>query len=296
MNYIITGSLGNISKPLAENLIKAGHRVTIVTTNQARASAIEALGAVAAVGSVEDGVFLDKTFSGADAIYLMIPPNWMPEGGWFSYQKKVADNFIASIKKSKVKSIVLLSSIGAHLRKGTGPVDGLGYAEEKLMELKEVNVKVLRPSYFFYNLFGMIPLVKNMNIMGSNFGSTAEKLVLTHTNDIAEVATNALLNLSFKGYSIDYIASDERHPREIAEVLGKAVGKQNLPWVEFKDEDALQGMLQNGLAPTIAEGYVTMGASIRSGKVQEDYWKNRPTLGRYNLEDFAKEFAKAYHQ
>lgn len=296
MNYIITGSLGNISKPLAQNLIKAGHHVTIVTSNQERAAAIEALGAVAAVGSVEDRAFLDKTFSGADAVYLMIPPNWMPEGGWFSYQQKVADNFISSIKKANVKNIVLLSSIGAHLRKGAGPIDGLGYAEQKLTELKDTNVKVLRPSYFFYNLFGMVPLVKNMNIMGSNFGSTDEKLVLTHTDDIAAAATNVLLTLSFTGYSIDYIASDERHPNEIAEVLGKAVGKQNLPWLEFKDEDALQGMLQSGLPPTIAEGYVTMGASIRSGVVQADYWKNRPALGRHKLEDFALEFARAYGQ
>ncbi|MBY0435188.1 MAG: NAD(P)H-binding protein [Cyclobacteriaceae bacterium] len=295
MKYVITGSIGHISKPVTKKLIEAGHSVTVITSNTERVKYIEALGAKAAVGSVQDTAFITSAFAGADAVYLMVPPNWALTGEWLTYQQKVVHNYIDSIKSNGVKNVVLLSSIGAHLRKGAGPVDGLGYAEEKLAELKDVNVKVLRPSYFYYNLFGMLPLIKNMNIVGSNFGSTDEKLVMVHTNDIADVVAEEFLGLKFKGYSIRYIASDERHPKEIAEVLGKAVGKPGTPWVEFKDADALNGMLQSGLSQTIANGYMELGAGIRNGKVQEDYWKNRPaTLGKIKLEDFAKEFAGAF--
>jgi uncharacterized protein YbjT (DUF2867 family) len=296
MNYVITGSIGHISKPLAQKLKAAGHTAIVVTNNQDRVKDIESLGAKAAVGSVEDAAFVAKSFTGADAVYLMIPPNWTLTGGWLEYQKKVVHNYISAIKANGVKNVVLLSSVGAHMRKGSGPVDGLGYAEEKLLELKDVNVKMLRPAYFFYNLFGMAGMIKHLNILGSNFGGTEEKLAMVHTSDIADVVSEELLGLKFKGHTVRYIASDERHPKEIAEVLSKAVGKPGTPWVEFTDDQALQGMLQNNLPKTIAEGYVELGAALRTGKAQEDYWKNKPAqLGNVKLEDFAKEFVRVYN-
>ena len=42
MKYVITGSLGNISKPVSEKLIAAGHNVTIITSNQDKVKAISA--------------------------------------------------------------------------------------------------------------------------------------------------------------------------------------------------------------------------------------------------------------
>jgi hypothetical protein len=146
-----------------------------------------------------------------------------------------------------------------------------------------------------YNLFSMIPLIKGMNIMGSNFGGTGEKLVLTHTNDIADALAEELLNLNFTGHSVRYIASDEREPAEIAVVLSDAIGKSGIPWVTFTDEQSLEGMLQAGLVPTVAHAYTDMGKAIRTGLLQADYWKNKPVLGAVKLEDFAKEFAGAYN-
>jgi uncharacterized protein YbjT (DUF2867 family) len=295
MKYVITGSLGHISKPVVERLVKDGHQVTVITSSADRKSNIESLGATAAVGSVEDAAFISSTFSGADAVYLMIPPNW-GASNWMAYQQKVADNYTTAITANNIKHVVQLSSIGAHLRKGAGPVDGLGYLEEQLLKLTAVNVKMLRPSYFYYNLFSMIPLIKGMNIMGANYGCTEEKLVLVHTSDIADALYAALSGLSFTGHTVEYIASDERTPDEIAAVLSTAIGKPGIPWVVFGDEQSLQGMLQAGLSATIAEGYNALGAGIRTGAVQEDYWKNRPaSFGKIKLEEFAKEFAAAFN-
>jgi uncharacterized protein YbjT (DUF2867 family) len=295
MNYIITGSLGHISKPIVKKLISAGHSVTVITSNSSRSGDIQTLGAKAAVGSLEDKSFLQNTFANADAVYLMIPPNFAPQGGFKEYQKKVTHNFVDALTSAKVKHAVLLSSVGAHIGKGTGPVDGLAYAEWHLSQVKDLNLKILRPSYFFYNLMGQISMVKNMNIFGANYGSTKEKLVLVHTDDIADAAAQELLTLKFKGKSIQYVASDECHPNEIAEVLGKAINKPGTPWVEFKDEDALQGMLHAGLNAEIAKGYVELGVGLRNGTAQADYWKNKPKLGKVKLKDFAKEFAAAFN-
>lgn len=293
MKYVLTGSTGHITKPLAIKLLEKGHQVTIITSHSERVKEIESLGATAAVGSIEDGSFLKKTFAGADAVYLMIPPKWTVTN-WFEYQKLVANNYAEAVKSNGIKQVVVLSSIGAHMRKGVGPVDGVAYLEEKISELKEVNATFLRPSYFYYNLLTMIPMIKNAGIMGSTQPAD-HKMILVHTSDIAEAAAEALLKLDFKGQVIRYIASEEQTWANITKVLGTAIQKPELPYVEFTDEQSLQGMLGAGLSSTIAEGYAAMGKALRSGEMEEDYWKNRPAqLGKVKLADFAKEFAAAY--
>ena len=295
MKYVITGSLGHISKPLAEALIKAGHETVIVTSNNDRVKEIEALGAKAAVGSVDDTQFVTNAFSGAKAVYLMVPPNYAA-ADLRKAQNKVTDSYFEAVKVNNIQYVVVLSSIGAHMGNGAGPVDGLADLEKKFSTLKEVNIKYLRPSYFFNNLFAMIPLIKNANIMGSNFGNTEEKLVLTDTSDIAEVAIEELLSLNFTGKTVRYIASDERHPAEIAETLSKAISKPGIPWITFSDEQTLAGMEQAGLAPSLSSAYTIMGKAIREGAMQNDYWKNHPAkLGKIKLEDFAKQFVAAYN-
>ncbi|MBO0939067.1 NAD(P)H-binding protein [Fibrella sp. HMF5335] len=292
MHYVITGSLGHTGKPITAGLVKAGHTVTLVTSKAENVARIEALGAQAAVGDVEDAAFVSEAFANADAVYLMIPPKWGVTN-WRAYQNGVADNYVAALRANDVRFVVMLSSVGAHLPQGVGPVTGLHDLEEKLKTVEGLNVKVLRPSYFMQNLFSMTGMVKGMGIMGSNFGD--DKVVLVHTNDIAEAALQELLNLDFTGTQIRYVAGDEKTGAEIAKILGEAIGKPETPWVVFSDEQNKQGMLQAGLNEEMANNYTEMGVALRDGSMQADYMENRPTPSKTKLEDFAKnEFAAAY--
>lgn len=60
MKIIITGSLGNISKPLTQELIEKDHAVTVISSKPGKQKAIEAIGANAAIGTIEDVLFLTK--------------------------------------------------------------------------------------------------------------------------------------------------------------------------------------------------------------------------------------------
>ncbi|HEY8934065.1 MAG TPA: NAD(P)H-binding protein [Cyclobacteriaceae bacterium] len=296
MKYVITGSLGNISKPLAQQLIKAGHTVTIISSKENKKAEIEALGAKAAIGSLGDVSFLTKTFTGADAVYTMIPPYWTASD-WKKYIGDAGKKYADAIKASGVKYVVNLSSVGAHMPDGCGPVSGLYLAEQALNTLTDsVNIKHLRPAYFYSNLYSNIGLIKGHGIIGGNYGANT-KLVITHTNDIAVVAAEELLSLSFKGHSVRYIVSDERPVQDVASVLGKAIGKPELPWIDFSDQDSHGGMLGAGLSEEVAKNYVEMGKAIRDGLMFEDYYKNKTgfVLSKTKLEDFAKEFAHAYN-
>lgn len=294
MKYIITGSTGNISKPVAQQLIAAGHDVTILTSSPNKVAEIEALGAKAAVGSVEDAGFLNNAFAGADAAYLMIPPNFAA-GDWPLWMKQVAQNYTDAVTLNNVKKVVVLSSVGAHMINGAGPVDGLAHLEQLLNEAKGTTALYLRPSYFFYNLFQLAGMIRHANIAGSAQPAD-HKMLLVHTSDIAHFAAKALLDLNFTHGQVQYIASDERSWEDITKVLSEAVGKPGTPFIEFTDEQSLEGMLQAGLSRTIAEGYTQMGHALRSGEMEADFRKQQPAPnGNVKLEDFAKEFAVVYN-
>ncbi len=292
MKITVTGSLGNISKPLTAILIKAGHEVTLVSSSEDKKQQIEALGAKAAIGSVNDAAFLTKAFTGADAVYTMVPPNFAAPD-FRAYANATGKNYAAAIQAAGVKKVVNLSSIGAHLNDGTGPIKGLHDVEGILNAIEGIAIKHLRAGFFYINLLGNIGMIKNAGIMGANYNENTS-LKLVHPNDIAVVAAEALQS-DLAGKTVSYVVSDERTTAEVAKVLGEAVGKPGLPWVSFTNEQALEGMLQAGIPQEMSSLYVEMGDAAGSGKLWEDYELNRTIAGKTRLEDFAAEFAKAYN-
>ena len=292
MKITVTGSLGNISKPLTEKLIASGHEVTVISSTQERVTEIEALGAKAAIGSIEDATFLTGVFTGQDAVYTMVPPNF-GAANIRQFIASVGRVYARAIAASGVKKVVNLSSIGAHLDGGTGPIAGLYDVENTFADLAEVAVKHLRPGYFYVNFYGNIGMIKHAGILGSNYGAETP-VVLVHPNDIAAAAAEELEDSS-TGHSVRYVVSDESTAGEVANVLGAAIGKPGLPWIEFNNEDALNGMQQAGLPEVMAKAYVEMGDATRSGILYNHYFQNKPeTYGKFKLNDFAKEFAAAY--
>jgi uncharacterized protein YbjT (DUF2867 family) len=291
-NYVITGSIGNISKPIVIGLIRAGHSVSVITSSADRVEEIKALGAKALVGSLQDQTFLNRAFKGADVVYTMIPPIWQTTN-WRASQLEIARSYTEAIRANGIKHVVNLSSIGAHEPNGVGPVSGLYDFEQLLNKIPGLHVKHLRPSFFYYNFLALIGLIKQAGMMGANYGGS-EKVFLVHPRDIAAVGLEELLKLNFTGSSARYIIGDERSGQEIATVLGKSIGK-DLNWVEFTDDQQKQGLLGAGLPETHAAGYTEMGHALRTGLMQADAHKNKPVLSSIKLEDFAKEFAVAFH-
>jgi uncharacterized protein YbjT (DUF2867 family) len=137
-------------------------------------------------------------------------------------------------------------------------------------------------------------MIKQAGIMGGNYGE-GSTMILVDTNDIAEVAAEEMESLSFSGKSYRYIASDEKTTSEIAVILGSAIGKAAIPWVNFTDEDTVAGLLQAGLPEEVAKNYTELGSALRSGEMTSDYLKNKPqSFGKIKLEDFANSFASVF--
>lgn len=294
MRITLTGSLGNISRPLAIQLIAAGHQVTIISSTADRKAQIEALGAIPAIGSVSDTDFLTGAFSGADVVYTMVPPDFaVPD--LLQYFADTGISYAAAIRRSGVQRVVHLSSMGAHLDPGPGPIAGAREVEAILNRLEGVSIKHLRAPFFYINFYNNMDMIRHMGILGSNYPAQT-RLVLVHPEDLAAAAAEEIQS-GFTGKSIRYVVSDERSSGEVAAILGNAVGKPQLPWIEFSDEQALQGIMQGGMPESIARLFVEVGIAVREGKVWEDYTAvGARSSGKRKLEDFAGEFAERFSQ
>ncbi len=295
MNFVITGGAGHISKPLAETLLKAGHQVTVIGRNASNLSSLSSLGAKTAIGSVEDETFLTRAFAGADAVYTMVPPPSFGVADWKLFIGSVGSNYAKAIAANGIRYVVNLSSVGAHMADGCGPVSGLYRVEQTLNELSGTHILHLRPGFFYTNFLSSLGMIKSLGFMGGNYGGTAVKMAMVEPSDIARVAAEELLSLSFSGHSVKYVASDEKTIQETVKILGSAIGKPDLRWVVFSDEEALQGMLQAGLPAEIARNYAEMQHSIATGEMYADYFHHHPVrLQQTKLDDFGRVFAAAY--
>lgn len=296
MKIIVTGSLGNISQPLTQELVQKGHTVTVISSKPEKQKHIEALGATAAIGVLEDVDFLTATFTGADAVYCMIPPNnyFALNLDLIAYYIRIANNYAQSIQQSGVKRVVYLSSIGAHLEKGSGILIGHYKGEGIMNNLSNVAITFMRPVGFYYNLFGFVEMIKSEGIIAANWGAE-EKLVWVSPLDIAAAIAEELGTV-LEGRKVRYVVSEELTGNETASILGAAIGKPDLKWIIIPSEQMQSGLEAAGMNPNIAAGLVEMYASQQSGLLMQDYYRNKPTFGKVKLKDFAKEFALVYNQ
>lgn len=299
MKLILTGSLGNIGKPLTKLLVNEGHQVTVISSKKERIPEIESLGAVAAIGSIQDAEFLTGTFKGADAVYLM--EAWEGIGSLFNKEidflaefKKIAGNYVTAVQRSGVKKVIHLSSIGAHSDQGNGSLLVHYHVEQILRTLpEEFSIKFMRPVGFFSNIYRWIPTIQSQGKIIQSYGGEQKEPWVSPYDIAATIADE--MEKPFIGRTVHYIASDEVSPNEIAAALGQSIDDPDLEWKVITGEELLHQMLSAGINEWIAKGLVAMQKAQGDGSLYEDFYTHKPELGHIKLKDFAKEFAQVYN-
>ncbi len=285
--YVITGASGHTGRNIAEALLQAGKSVKAIARNPEKLSSLAEKGATVVQGDLGDLDFLTAQFTGATAVYLMLPPNFGVTD-WRAWMREMVQVYAGAVRQSGVKKIVLLSSVGAHRTEGVGPIGGLGELENALKNIEGVDVLALRPGYFMENLFASVGMIQHAGINGG-VQKAGTKTALVHTRDIAAVAVERLLDLKFEGFAHEFITGPQDHTfAEITAVIGKGIGKPELPYIEFSPEDGKAGMMQAGLPETIANGYVEMAEGMNKGWVSEGYDSTHATRMTTSLEWFVE--------
>jgi uncharacterized protein YbjT (DUF2867 family) len=293
--FVVSGASGNIGKAVALALLAQGKAVRVIGRAADKLAPLVAKGAEAAIGSLDDVAFLSKALAGARGAFLMIPPNHVAPD-FPAYQRRISEAMAKAVAASGLRHAVSLSSIGAHQPAGLGPITGLHHHEQRLRQHAGVALLHLRPAFFMENHLATLPLIKGMGIYGSPIPAD---LVFPQiaTRDIAAVVAKRLAALDFSGDStLELLGPADLTMSATTRALGTAIGKPELPYVQFPYDDARKAMVGAGLSPSMADQYIEMHQGFAAGLAAPAQARSAATSTPTTITQFAKDvFAPAYH-
>lgn len=292
--YVITGATGNTGNVIARKLLADGQKVRAIGRSADRLEHLAAEGAEPFVAEVTDSGTLAHAFAGARAIYAMIPPN-MTSNDFRGDQIKAADAIARAIEEAEVKYAVTLSSVGADKTEGTGPVAGLHYFEQKLNGIPELNVLHLRPTYFMENTLAQAGIIQAMGITAGPLRADL-MLPMIATRDIGAAVADALVRLAFNGQQTrELLGERDLSYSEVATIIGNAIGKPDLNYLQLPDEQLRGALTQTGMSLNVANLILEMSAALNSGHMRQLEKRSSENTTPTSFETFvAEEFVPRY--
>ncbi len=288
---VITGATGHTGSKIADILLSRTEKVRVIGRDAGRLRPFTARGAEAAVGDLGDREFVARAFAGADAVYALIPPAYQAVD-FRAYQAAIAKNIVAAIEKNGVRHVVSLSSQGAQLPEGTGPIAGLHDMEERLNGLAGASVLHLRAAYFMENLLMNIGLISTSGIMGSAIRGDL-RMPMIAAKDIAAYASERLALRDFAGKKVqDLLGPRDVSMDEAARIIGGKIGKPDLTYVQFSYEDTEKALAGMGFSRDVARLYIEMSRAMNGGATAGK--RTRESTTPTSIEEFAELFAEIY--
>src|SRR5258708_2306175 len=199
--YVIAGVTGHVGSVAANELLAKRKPVKVIVRDAKKGDAWSKQGAQVAVGTLEDTAFLTQALKGADAFFALIPPRF-DVTDFFAYQKKVADSIAGAVKAVGAPHVVMLSSVGADLEAGTGPIKGLHYLENALRETK-ATLTAIRAGYFQENVGSALAAAKQNGIFPNLAGSADYAFPMIATKDIGRLVAESLLHKPSHSENVD---------------------------------------------------------------------------------------------
>lgn len=248
--FVLLGSNGQITSQLARLLLRSGQRVRVAGRNAQSLGALAAAGAELAVGDAADAGFLERAFSGATAVYTMTPPSY-EAARMRAAQDRIGEAVASALRRAAVPRVVNLSSIGAELAQGTGPIEGLHAQEQRLAAIPGIDLLHLRPGSFMENLLPVAAAVAAAGVLPGMEAPDAA-IPMVATRDVAAVAARELASPQYRGVLLLHAP---RHVtmREAAAALGAAIGRPDLPYVQSPPPEARALLRSHGFSADAAE-------------------------------------------
>jgi uncharacterized protein YbjT (DUF2867 family) len=263
---IILGATGNVGSKIADILARKGERVRLVARSADRLRSRVGKLAEAFAGDARDTEFLVKAFKDAEAVFTMLPPGLDAD--------KIGESIARALEIAKVNYVVNLSSVGADLSQGTGPIVYLHNQEERLNKIPGLNVLHIRPASFMENILRFrshpvmnIDLITSRGINGSAVRGDF-KLPMIATKDVASFAADRLMKRNFTGSSVRYLLGErDLSMIEATQIVGRQIGKPSLSYVMFPYDEALRMLTIAGLPPAIGSMYIELSRALNEGRI-----------------------------
>jgi uncharacterized protein YbjT (DUF2867 family) len=289
----VMGASGNTGGRISDQLLQQGEKIRALGRSSQRLAGLEKKGAEMCTGDATDVTFLTSAFQDAAGVYTLLPPDpqspdvrkqWDQEG----------EAIVKAIRNSGVRYVVFLSSIGADLPEGTGPIAGLHAQEERLRKLPDVNALILRPASFFENFYAILGLIRHQGINGGAVVPDL-RLPMIATRDIADVAARALKARDWTGVVVrELLGARDLTFAEATRIIGAHISKPDLQYVQFPYADFASSLVQMGISANMAGLYAEMARAFNEGKIKSREGRRPENTTPTRFEDFAQDLARAY--
>jgi uncharacterized protein YbjT (DUF2867 family) len=292
--YVITGATGHTGGIAAEKLLATGAKVRVIGRDAKKLERFAQKGAETVVADITDAAALQKAFSGARAVYAVMPPNLSAQDVR-AYQEKVTDSLAAAIRNNGIGYAVALSSTGADKTYGTGPVLGLHGLEKKLESIDGLSTLSLRCGYFMENLLPQIGIIQSLGFMAGPVRPDVP-LPMIVTSDIGVAAAEELAKLDFIGMQTRELLG-ARHVTytEAAKIIGTAIGKPDLTYRQVPASVLKPPMMQMGMSSNMVDLLLEMSEALNTGHMKSQEARSARNTTATTLETFVAEvFAPAY--
>ncbi len=290
----IIGATGNTGRIAAEKLLASGKKVRVVGRSAAHLEPLVKKGAEAFVGDVTDEAMVTKAFAGAEAAYLLIPPN-LSAPDVRAHQAKAADAQVRALEKSGLEFAVFLSSVGADKPDKTGPVVGLRHFEERLNGISRLNALYLRAGYFMENFLAQPGVIRQLGMMAGPLKPDLP-LPMIAAQDIGAYAAERLAKRDFQGKrAAELLGQRDLDYREATKITGKAIGKPSLAYSQLPSAMLKMALTSMGMSSNMADLLLEMSDSLNSGYMKPLEARTAANTTPTSFEQFVTEkFVPAY--
>ena len=292
--YTVFGATGHIGSVITKALLEKGEKVRVVGRHGGKLQPFVLKGAEATIADVSDPDAVCRALKGARAAFLMIPPN-TTSPDYRAEQEKTVDAISKAVRESGLQYAVNLSSFGAQVPAGTGPILGTRSSEQQLHAIDKLNVLHLRPAYFFENHLAGISMIQMMGLFGGALKPDL-KVPMIATKDIGTYAAERLLQLDFSGKQTQELLGErDLSMNEVTAIIGRALNKADLRYAQFPYDQVQQVFVQMGTPLKSAASFMEMFRGLNEGIVVPTEPRSAGNTTPTSFETFAKQvFVPSY--
>jgi uncharacterized protein YbjT (DUF2867 family) len=276
---VLTTPTGHIGRDLLARLRAAGAPVRAIARDPSKLPD----GVDAVAGAHDDPAVLDAALPGADALFLVVPPDFTgddPDAHYVRFGRVAAD----AVARHGVGRVVLVSSYGRGIERDAGLLTSATLLEAEV-DRSGAAVRALRPPYFMENLLQQAePLRAGRLVMT---GAPDRPLPTVATRDVAAAAAELLLDATWTGRDgVAVLGPDDLTPAGIADVLAEVLGHP-VALQSITVEEHRAALLAHGASPAWAQAIAAIAAAQERGVYAAD--TPPPRRGPTALRDWARE-------
>ncbi len=284
---VITPS-GHVGSAVADFLLDFGGeiQVKLLARRPKNLDKFIQRGAELVIGSQDDADFLVSATQDADALFWVTPPGYGSDNVR-AFQNRLGIAGAFAIRANHIPRVVNLSSVGAQLNSGVGPICGL-YDVEGLLDEAAESITHLRPGFFFENLFMQLDsIVKWGRISLPISGSRSFPMIACR--DVGRVAAVRLADPNWTGlYIRELHGPADLSFDEAAEIISQVLGRKIL-YIRSDMQEARHALLNIGMSENLADLLLEMYEAVEMGRMQPLQPRSPETTTPTTLAEFAHE-------